>query len=378
MNYDEIIARLTEIRTLLDGENVENLDGLTKEVEELEVRKKEIEQIEARNKVAKALETGAEQAKVVKPEEQRGANTMEFDSKEYRRAWSKMMLDMPLTEEERTAFTHTTGTTSGQTAGYTVPTTLLNKIWDLVEEKHSILGDINIYRTGTVLEVAKRTAIAAGDAGTVTEGSAPSDDENNTFAKVTLSGKDFAKAVEISYALGMMSIEGFEDFITNEIAERLGAALATEVISQIGTDYDSTTNDLDTATSGKVVWTDIAGAFAVLKNASNITVYASQTAIYKYLVGMVDSTGRPIFQASANEGVRGYLLGCPVKVEDAIASDLIWIGDPKQVVGNMVQDVMVEQDKDIKRHVNIYSGYARFQCALLAPKAFAKLDCVNP
>ena len=40
----------------------------------------------------------------------------------------------------------------------------------------------------------------------------------------------------------------------------------------------------------------------------------------------------------------------------------------------MVQDIMVESDKDIKKHVITYSGYARFQCALLAPKAAAKLD----
>lgn len=374
MNLEEIKARLEEIRGLLQSETAENIEALTQEVTDLESRKKELEDMEARKQAAELLEKMEVQPqKIIKPAEGR-KDMFEIDSKEYRTAWCKEMLGLPMTEEERTAFVHTTGTTSGQTAGYTVPTTLLNTIWDLIEEKHSILGDITIYRTGTILEVAKRTAIAAGDAATVAEGAAPANDENNTFAKVTLSGKDFAKAVEISYALGIMSIDGFEQFITNEIADRLGAALAADVITQIGTDYYSTGNDLDVATSGKVVWSDIAGAFAVLKNATNVTVYASQATIYKYIVGMVDSTGRPIFQQTANEGVRGYLLGAPVKVEDAIADDLIWIGDPKQVVGNMVQDIMVESDKDIKKHVNIFSGYARFQCSLLAPKAFAKLD----
>ena len=374
MNLEEIKARLEEIRGLLQSETAENIEALTQEVTDLESRKKELEDMEARKQAAELLEKMEVQPqKIIKPAEGR-KDMFEIDSKEYRTAWCKEMLGLPMSEEERTAFVHTTGTTSGQTAGYTVPTTLLNTIWDLIEEKHSILGDITIYRTGTILEVAKRTAIAAGDAATVAEGAAPANDENNTFAKVTLSGKDFAKAVEISYALGIMSIDGFEQFITNEIADRLGAALAADVITQIGTDYYSTGNDLDVATSGKVVWSDIAGAFAVLKNATNVTVYASQATIYKYIVGMTDSTGRPIFQQTANEGVRGYLLGAPVKVEDAITDDLIWIGDPKQVVGNMVQDIMVESDKDIKKHVNIFSGYARFQCSLLAPKAFAKLD----
>ena len=380
MTLEQILARLGEIRSKLAEGNLtdEQIVELRKEISSLEAQKAALEAMQTRNANAQALATGAVQPEKVIPMSAASAlearEKFKVGSDEYRTAWCKEMLGLPMTEEERTAFVHTTGTTSGQTAGYTVPTTLLNTIWDLIEEKHSILGDITIYRTGTILEVAKRTAIAAGDAATVSEGAAPSNDENNTFAKVTLFGKDFAKTVEISYALGIMSIDGFEQFITNEIADRLGAALAADVITQIGTDYYSTGNDLDVATSGKVVWSDIAGAFAVLKNATNVTVYASQATIYKYIVGMTDSTGRPIFQQTANEGVRGYLLGAPVKVEDAITDDLIWIGDPKQVVGNMVQDIMVESDKDIKKHVNIFSGYARFQCSLLAPKAFAKLD----
>ena len=374
MNLEQLETRRAEIESI-NAETYEgDIEELRKEMDTIEARKAELEEMEARKKNAELLQNHeVTPQKTDKPEERRN-DMFALDSKEYRTAWCKEMLGMALTDEERTAFVHTTGTTSGQTAGYTIPTTLLNKIWDLIEGKHAILGDITIYRTGTILEVAKRTAIAAGDAGTVSEATAPSDDENNTFAKVTLSGKDFAKTVEISYALGIMSIDGFEQFIVNEIADRLGAALAADIITQIGTDYYSTGNDLDVATSGKVVWTDIAGALAVLKNVNGITVYASQATIYKYIVGMVDSTGRPLFQHDANEAIRGYLAGFPVKVEDAIADDLIWLGDPKQVVGNMVQDIMVESDKDIKKHVNIFSGYARFQCSLLAPKAFAKLD----
>ena len=374
MNLEQLETRRAEIESI-NAETYEgDIEELRKEMDTIEARKAELEEMEARKKNAELLQNHeVTPQKTDKPEERRN-DMFALDSKEYRTAWCKEMLGMALTDEERTAFVHTTGTTSGQTAGYTIPTTLLNKIWDLIEGKHAILGDITIYRTGTILEVAKRTAIAAGDAATVSEGAAPSDDENNTFAKVTLSGKDFAKTVEISYALGIMSIDGFEQFIVNEIADRLGAALAADIITQIGTDYYSSGNDLDVATSGKVVWTDIAGALAVLKNVNGITVYASQATIYKYIVGMVDSTGRPLFQHDANEAIRGYLAGFPVKVEDAIADDLIWLGDPKQVVGNMVQDIMVESDKDIKKHVNIFSGYARFQCSLLAPKAFAKLD----
>ena len=375
MTLEEIRARLEEIRGILEKGDSPDIEKLNAEVTELEARKKELEDIEIRKKNAEALQTGAATPEnKFAPKEGRKDMPYAVDSKEYRTAWCKHMLGMPLTDEERTAFVHTTGTTSGQTAGYTIPTTLLNEIWDLVEEQHAILKDITIYKTGTILEVAKRTSIAAGDAGTVSENAAPTDEEKNVFAKVTLAGKDFAKVVKISYALGIMSIDGFQQFIVKEIADRLGSALASDVITQIGTDYDSTNNDLDVGTSGKIGWADVSGALAALKNVNGISIYASQTTIYKYIVGMVDSTGRPLFQHDANESIRGYLAGFPVKAEDAITDDLVWFGDPKKVIGNMVQDIMVENARDIEKHVDVYSGYARFQCALIAPKAFAKLD----
>lgn len=378
MNLEQIIARLNEIRAMLDSGKVTDIDALKKEIDELEVRKQVLEALETRTAAAQALQAGtAMPGSILKPDF--GAKTEEKrflpDSEEYRTAWDKYMLGMPLTAEERTAFTHTTGTTSGQTAGYLVPTTLLNEIWDLMEEEHSILADIRTYVTGAVIEVPLRTGITAGDAGTVAEGVAPADDENNTFAKVTLSGKDFAKTVDISYALGIMSIPAFEQWIKDELADRMGSALARDIVAQILNDYDSTHNDLDVATSGEVVWTDVTNALAALKNTKGqIVFYGNQTTIYKYIVGMVDTTGRPIFQGDANESINGFLAGFPVKKEDAIADDIILVGSPKRIVGNMIQDVMVESAKDIEKHKIIYSGYARFQCALAAPKAFAKLD----
>lgn len=384
---EEIETRLSAIKAELETEGAD-INALSAETDLLlEERKKLLDEVETRKHVLAKVAT-LPAGKTIDNEEEKKMDEkriMTAESKEYRNAFLKFMAGYDITAEERsvldkvneetrTAFTHTTGTTSGQTAGYLVPTTTIDKIWDLMEEEHAILRDISIYRTGTIIEVTKRTAITAGDAGTVSEGSAPSSDENNTFAKVTLSGKDFAKDVEISYALGIMAIDAFEDFLSNEIGERLGSAIASDIISQLGTDFDSTHNDLDVASSGKIGWADVTNAFAVLKNAKGVSVYGSRTTIYKYVAGMVDTTGRPIFQANANEGIEGYLFGAPVKVEDAITDDILWIGDPKKVTGNMVQDVMIENDRDIKRHVIIYSGYARFQCALIAPAAFAKLD----
>jgi hypothetical protein len=113
--------------------------------------------------------------------------------------------------------------------------------------------------------------------------------------------------------------------------------------------------------------------FALLDGADNVTIYAKRSTIYKHLVGMVDESGRPIFQPNAQAGASGTLLGATIKIEDAVADGVILAGDPSKFVYNMVQDIMVETDRDIKRHVITHSGYARGEGALIVPNAFAQL-----
>ena len=367
---DEVVE---EIRSKM-GEPDANFSALNELLDAVEQRKKELQDKETERRALAGRISSGEAGTVVRTFAKTENRTYSDDSPEYRSGFLKNMLDLDMTKEERDAVSYV-ATTGDSTYGAqnVLPRQMLNQIWDLIDEQHSILGDITMYRTGTILEIAKRTEISQGDATTVSE-NAQNDDEINTFAKVTLTGKDFAKHINISYAMSKMSIDAFETFLVNELAERIGAALANDVISQISSDYYSTGNAVSTANSGKIVFTDIAGALAVLKNAmGQCVVYGSHATIYNYLVGMVDTTGRPIFQPNAQKGAEGTLIGCPVKVEDGISGAVLLIGYPKQVVGNMIQDIMVENDKDIKKHVITYAGYARFECKLLAPKAFAKL-----
>ena len=374
MDADGLNQTLTEIRSRMNDEDADlaNLDQAVDWIEERRTALREAEQRRAQLRSRIASGEGS----VVRSMNlgNNSPRTYSADSPEYRTGLLRHLLGQELSREERDAVTYvaTTGDTTNGAANV-LPTTMLNSIWDLMEEQHAILGDITLYRTGTIMEIAVRTGITQGDAATVNENDA-NDDEINTFAKVTLSGKDFSKHVELSYAMQRMSLDAFEAFLVSEIAARMGAALAADVMAQINTDYASSTNAVNSAVVKKLAFTDVAGAMALLENANGqCVVYGKRATIFNYLVGMVDTTGRPIFQVNAQNGAEGNLIGCPVKVEDAVADNILWIGYPKQVVGNMVQDIMVENDRDIKKHVITYAGYARFQCALLAPAAFAKI-----
>ena len=102
-------------------------------------------------------------------------------------------------------------------------------------------------------------------------------------------------------------------------------------------------------------------------------MYATRATVYNHLAGMVDTTGRPIFQPSAQPGGVGTLFGAPIRIEDAVAEDVLLVGDAGKFVYNLVQDVMIESDRDIKKHVTTYSGYVRGQGCLIDGEAFAQL-----
>lgn len=287
-------------------------------------------------------------------------------SQEYKNAFLKTLLGRELTEMENVAYVHTTTQENAP-----VPTEMLNEIWDLIYGEHHILEDITIYRTGTIMEVVKHTAVTQGKAKKVAEGEA-NDDEQNTFVKVTLSGKDFSKHVDISYAMQKMSIPAFETYLKNEIATGIGEELAKEVIAAIGTGMEAE-NKIETAAAGTVSYKDLAKLFGQLKRVGSLNIYATRNTIYNQLVGLTNDSGTPIFQQVINPNVEGALFGAQIKTEDAVADGTILVGDGKKFVFNMIQDIMVESAKDIKKHVVTHSGYARGEGALIDGKAFAQL-----
>lgn len=287
-------------------------------------------------------------------------------TKEYKNAFLKTLLGRELTEMENVAYVHTITQENAP-----VPTEMLNEIWDLIYGEHHILEDITIYRTGTIMEVVKHTAVTQGKAKKVAEGEA-NDDEQNTFVKVTLSGKDFSKHVDISYAMQKMSIPAFETYLKNEIATGIGEELAKEVIAAIGTGMEAE-NKIETAAAGTVSYKDLAKLFGQLKRVGSLNIYATRNTIYNQLVGLTNDSGTPIFQQVINPNVEGALFGAQIKTEDAVADGTILVGDGKKFVFNMIQDIMVESAKDIKKHVVTHSGYARGEGALIDGKAFAQL-----
>lgn len=366
LGFEAIEARMNEIKTEMEADDAD-ITALTEEVDNLEARKNELKDAadkkkELRSRVAKGLGVTVRH---LTEEEKAPAG---IDSKEYRNAWLKTIRGDELSDaEKRVLVTGITGTTPGTGTDVTsqsllVPTEILNNIWSLITEQHPILNDVTVYRTGVVIEVLIHTA--SSGASIVAENAAPNE-ESNTFTKKTLAGKDFAKYIDLSYAMERMSIDALQSYLQNEIGQQMGYKMAADAVLTI---EGSITN---TAVQG-YTYAKVCEAFGALKRVQNVVVYGTRSDIYTNLIGMTDDNGRPIFQADPTGKAIGFVLGAPVKVEDAVTEGFL-IGDPKRFVYNMVQDIMIESDRDIKKHVTTYSGYARGEGALVDTESFIVL-----
>lgn len=351
MNTEQIETRKTEILDLLDNGKDVDMKALNEEVDALELRNKEIkESVETRNKL---VEDVIKNGNVISKKEDNKMEKREFgiESVEYRNAFLKKMTGQELTEIEERAYVHTTANTAA-----VLPAELQNKIYSNMEEQHPILRDVQILRSGVAISIVKHTAIVAGDAKVVAEGVA-NDDEQNTFVEVVLAGKKFSKHVDFSYELEAMALPAFQSYLVNELSDRLGAAMAKDIIDTVRAGL-AADNKFAAKTPGTLALEDVLKGLGLLKGASQVFVYTNGATFYTGIAALEGRDGLVGFIPNYAEQISGQLLGKAIKVEDALADGEVLVLDPKQFLYNIVRDITIESDKDIKKGVTTIAGHA--------------------
>lgn len=353
---NERLAQLDiEVREATEVEEVEL--STEKKVMLLE-RKKELEDLEERSRAAQEIKNGEAKTEII--EERREEKpimeerkTFGIETAEYRDAFYAMIAGTA-TAEQRAIVVDTTNPGGGDAIA--IPKTLDEKIWDGIHTAHPILADVATIKSGIAMEVTKHTAIATRTTKKL-DSASNAGEEENTFVKVVLYGYDYEKYVELTYAEAKMSQGALEDYLAEEIAAELGEALAKDVFAQILADAGATQKVAKATVTDTFDQLKAALALATLANAP--VVYAPASRYYD-VVGAIKS-GSP-FNA-------GAALGVQVKLDNA-ASDIVVV-DPKAFILNVVQDTMIETDRNIKDHKVIVSGYMRAQGTLRKNKAAA-------
>lgn len=351
LDAEQLETRRSELPAELDAaETNEAIDAVQEELTAIEERRAQIKaEIEERNAAAAEVINGG--GKVIEKIEERTEKEMfGIDTKEYKDAFMANLVGRA-TPEQRSILADN----SAYGDGLALPVGLDRDIWDQVTEAHPILADVDVMRTGMAIKVTKMTPTAI----TKKMDSAASSEQTITGVDVTLVGADYHTYVTISYAEAKMSQGAMERFIVKEVADAIGEALAKDVFARILADAGNAQKV--TPAQGSTTFENLKAALA-LATQGNAVVYAPSSAYYE-IVGSIQQ-GSP-FNA-------GAALGVEVKRDNAATK--VTVVDPKMFVLNVIQDTLIESQRDAANAQFIIGGYMRAEGCLRKTKAAAYIN----
>jgi HK97 family phage major capsid protein len=362
MRIDEINTRLAAIDAEIDTATGDALAAFEQEVAQLTAERQQIKnEVQTRQQLRANIAAGLETGEIIEEQEkpEMENRTFTLKSEEYRSAFLKNLRGEEMSDVEKRAFTFLTTNTTAP-----LPDVMQNQIINLIGEAHPIVADVYRLDSNTAITIPVAKSISA-DAGKTAEGAA-SNELEIVFDDVNLSGEDYTANVNLSYKMQNMAIPAFETYLVNQIAERLGAKIAADIVANIKSQMAA-----GNKVASGVTYANICAGFGALKRVGTVVVYGTRQGVYNKIVGMVDSQKRPIFQQPLTAAAAGVLLGCTIKFEDALADNELLIGDPSKYLQNVVAPVVIESAKNLENHTVVYSGYTCQEGTLTDDRAFA-------
>lgn len=280
--------------------------------------------------------------------------------------------------EQRTAFTVTTGNTSS-----VVPVELQSEIISLIDNSTALFSDVTRDTIPGQYEIVRHKSITKGDAAKTAEGAAPTDEEQNVFDRITLTGDEIKKTVKLSRKMMVQSLESFRTYINREVSARCGVAGDKIVLAKL---VDSTLgmaagNKINVAKAGTLTKADVMKALSLLKTYGNpaakgVRIYANQSTIWNQIAAIEDATKRSYFidERDDDPTVKGRIFGSIVKLEDNLEDGVIMLGYPDLFRSNLFDGPVVEAvtlpDGSWNTAIN---GYMLYDGGLAVPESFVQL-----
>lgn len=280
--------------------------------------------------------------------------------------------------EQRAAFTVTTGNTSS-----VVPVELQSEIISLIDNSTALFSDVTRDTIPGQYELVRHKSITKGDAAKTAEGAAPTDEEQNVFDRITLTGDEIKKTVKLSRKMMVQSLDSFRTYINREVSARCGVAGDKIVLAKL---VDSTLgmaagNKINVAKAGTLTKADVMKALSLLKTYGNpaakgVRIYANQSTIWNQIAAIEDATKRSYFidERDDDPTVKGRIFGSIVKLEDNLEDGVIMLGYPDLFRSNLFDGPVVEAvtlpDGSWNTAIN---GYMLYDGGLAVPESFVQL-----
>lgn len=287
------------------------------------------------------------------------------DSKEYRAAYLRKLMGRELSETEKRDLA---------SANSVVPVMTQNAIITKIKEIVPLLNEV------TLLNVAGNVTFAVE--GTVADAALHAENAqiasaSDTLVTVTLGGYEIVKLLRISATVKTMSIDAFENWLSEMLARKVAEHVENFIINGTG---NSQPNGIMTAATGSVTLAatvtaaNITAMIAALPSrfARNAKFVMNRKTFWAAIMPIRDDGKAPIVRG---EGAGAYnIWGYPVLLSDFVADDAVIFGDLKMVVANLADDIKVDSSEASGFAYNAidYRGTAIFDCDIADATAFVK------
>ena len=295
------------------------------------------------------------------------------NSKEYRSAFLKKLQRKELTDEEERALT--TGTSS---VGAVIPTITQNLIIEKVFQNAPLLEEITLLRVDGNVTFAVESTV--NDAAIHTEG-ATITESGDVLVPVSLGQYEVNKYITISKSVSKMSIDAFETWITKMLGKMIAKAITNLIINGTGSSQPKGVEKANTWGENNSI---TVGKTASLTEANVLTLVGLLNGAYdenaKWLMSKKTllTDFRPLQDKSKNDLVvkengKYFIEGYEVMLDERVALHDAYLGDFTMYVGNLGEDITVDQDKKLSANSFEFLGSAMFDGKPAIGEAFVKL-----
>jgi len=313
-----------------------------------------------------------------------GIDAPQDEEKLYRAAFARAMMGQSLNDEEQVVFDRINPSISNaaQTSPdhqVMIPATLVEDIWKEASKIHPVLSLISMTNVKGKIQYPKENGTGS-DAAWYDEDT-PVADGTVITGSIELDGWELAKCVPVSWKLKKMSIDAFLVYLRDNLAIKMGDALATAIFAGKGAAGEGdqwkseplgivTALEAETLTPQVVTWTPssdpinyakLTGIMAKMKSgyASGAAIFAKNDFIWNTLANVLDESKRPYFIANPINGGVGMMFGKVVYEEDAAPTDgMILANISRGYKINAQENVTMYMEDHIKTRITDYMAYA--------------------
>ena len=340
----EINARKAELRSMLEGSGEVDLDAIEKELRDLDT---EFKGLEKRKATIDSINAGTIPAvEIPNPVTARAADTFDQD-KEYRSAWLKTLQGKALTENEQRAYS-----TAANSALPAIPESTANEIIKKMYEVAPILQRCKIFHVPGnfkfAVEGTNSDAALHTENGSITAAS-------DSLGSVSLTGYEIVKLVKASRATVNMTINAFESYIVEIIAEAIARKIENYIFAGTGSNqpggvanggkgsngaYTAGTDQVTVAASANVTEADVTTLYGMLSSGyeRNAVWAMSKATFFAYFYALMNKSKNNLIEFANG---KYYIMGCEVYFTGSLAKGVAYLGDFSYIVGNYSQDITV-------------------------------------